>query len=159
MVAYQFEEQFSNGKSGEYVLDEYFAGFYDIQSATREQERCGIDRIFTGSSGKRFTVEYKTDTAAARTGNLFIETISVDTVPKLGWARTCSADYIILYIPGWQRAYIVKPTLIRARLPEWIRRYRLMPIDNGEYFTYGVPVPHQMVEALATRVIELRKAA
>ena len=73
---YQMVEQLAQGEGAEARLDRHFAGRCIIQPATRAQQQVGIDRLFTHrQTGLTYTVEYKTDWTAGRTGNAFIETV------------------------------------------------------------------------------------
>jgi hypothetical protein len=59
-MTYTFGAQKARGDAGELFLDRWFAADYDVQPATHEEQRRGIDRIFTHQrTGKRLTVEYK----------------------------------------------------------------------------------------------------
>lgn len=89
--------QFANGKQVEAYLDRFFwAQGFVIKPTTSYEERrlCLGDRRFTAPDGKPFYVEYKSGIQTYYTGNIFLETISVDTQRKLGWVYTCQADYI-----------------------------------------------------------------
>jgi len=100
-MTYTFDTQKARGDAGESFLDQVFAADYEVRPATRAEQRRGIDRIFTHrQTGRRLTVEYKTDYKAAHTGNAFVETVSVDTAGKAGWAYSSAADYLIYYVPA-----------------------------------------------------------
>ena len=79
-------------------LDHFFSekGFH-IQNTTPHEERvlCLGDRWFTSPRGQRFSVEYKSGIQTFYTGNMFLETISVDMSNKPGWVYTCQADQIL----------------------------------------------------------------
>ena len=73
---YGFQAQLKVGELGEETLDAFFAEKgYEIKNVTMKEQRRGIDRIFV-KDGKEVKVEYKTDALTARTGNVFIETVS-----------------------------------------------------------------------------------
>jgi len=92
-MTYTFDAQKARGDAGESFLDQVFATGYEIRPATRAEQRRGIDRIFTRrKTGWRLAVEYKIDYKAAHTGNAFVETVSVDTAGKAGWAYSSAAD-------------------------------------------------------------------
>jgi hypothetical protein len=115
---YNFDDQLSRGELGEALLDRFFAQWFRIKPATPEEQRQGIDRHFHHlKSHQEFTVEYKTDSLASRTGNAFIETVSVDTEQKAGWAFTSQADMLLYYVPGKRVVYVLKMAAIRTRLP------------------------------------------
>lgn len=154
-MTYLFDTQFARGKSGEQALDAYFSRHWDIRAATREQERQGIDRIFRRHDGAELSVQYKTDFKAGRTGNVFIETVSGDAIGRAGWAFTCQADRLIIYIPDWSRAYVLTPALVASHVHEWKNRYRIRVSENDGYHTYGVLVPVSEIEQLATQILSI----
>jgi len=103
LTTYQFEAQLRKGEAYEAVLDNFFREKFDIQPVQMCDQRRGIDRIFTSKkNGSILKIEYKADSKAAQTGNAFIETVSVDTQQKPGWAVYSEADYLIYYIPPQQ---------------------------------------------------------
>ena len=130
------------GHEREAVLDAFFSvrGF-DIYPATPEEQRTGIDRWFNGELGGRFSVEYKSDSTSQRTGNAFVETVSVDTEDKPGWALTCKADCLMYYVLGHEVIYCFRPEVIRAVLLPWRRQYPEVPVQNDGYQTWGLKVP------------------
>jgi hypothetical protein len=99
---YGFNQQLKQGQISEKMLDDFFSQHgYDIVSMSDnlEVQKTGIDSIFTvKKSGNSFPVEYKTDTLTYKTGNIFIETVSIsrkgrDIVP--GWIHTSKAKFLI----------------------------------------------------------------
>ncbi len=150
-MAYQFDTQLYEGNKGERYLDRFFAYWYGITPATYRQQRQGIDRVFTCRYfGQSFTVEYKTDKRAARSGNAFIETLSVSTTGKRGWAYTSQAAFIVYYIPGTERVFILDVLLLRANLLRWCNTYPTRSIPNRGYTTEGLLVPLAELERVAT---------
>jgi hypothetical protein len=155
---YNFADQLSHGERGETFLDRYFSRWFRIQPSTPEEQRLGIDRHFHHlKSHDEFTVEYKTDSTAARTGNAFIETVSVDSDQKAGWAFTSQADRLLYYVPGKRVVYILKMTAIRARLPFWLATYALREVPNNGYHTHGLLVPLAELERCAERVMAVNE--
>lgn len=153
-IPYNFDDQLSHGERGEVFLDRYFSRWFRIEPATEEQQRQGFDRIFHHrKSRSAYTVEYKTDTAAARTGNAFIETVSVDAAEKAGWAFTSQADMLLYYVPGKNIVYILKMAAIRARLPFWLQTCEVREVPNNGYHTHGLLVPLEELERCAERVL------
>jgi hypothetical protein len=152
---YDFNEQLTKGEGAERTLDTLFAQWYAIQPVDREQQRRGIDRIFTRKdNGCIFRIEYKTDWTASKTGNGFVETVSVDTANKSGWAHSSQADYLIYYVPGDALVYIIAFANLRARLHCW-HGFPLKRIPNQGYNTLGLLVPLDEFERIATQVISL----
>lgn len=157
MSVYNFDQQRQQGGEGETFLDAFFAARgYTIRTATREEQRQGIDRAFTSPrTGQESLVEYKTDHTAARTGNAFIETVSVDSAGKMGWALTAQADYLIYYIPPSSVIYVVPFRAISWELPRWIREYPPKQAQNDGYSTHGIVIPLAELEQHAIRVYRL----
>lgn len=146
---YQFDTQLGRGMDGERRLDAFFARLYDITPATKAQQLCGKDRTFTCLYfGKQFTVEYKTDYTAARTGNAFVETVSVSTTGKQGWVYTATAEYLVYYIPKREVVYVIRFDALRLCLPQWLQTCLQRDIPNRGYYSRGVLVPLVEFDAL-----------
>jgi hypothetical protein len=146
--------QLARGESAEAWLDRYFTLRCDIQLASRAQQRQGIDRLFTHRiTGLTYTVEYKTDWTAARTGNAFIETVSVDTEKIAGWAYTSQAEWLVYFIPGRATIYLIAFAALRAQLPRWLVTCPAAPpIPNRSYHTLGILVPLSQLAQVASAV-------
>ncbi len=157
MSVYRFDHQMRQGDEGATFLDEFFQQRgYGIRPATREEQRAGIDRAFTNpKSGKVSLVEYKTDTAAARTGNAFIETISVDAAGKMGWALTARADILVYYVPPMGVIYVLQFKALQWELPRWIRDYPPRHAQNNGYSTHGIIIPLSEMAKSAMRIYQL----
>lgn len=151
--------QFMRGKQVEYVLDAFFrARGWEIRPTTAHEERvlCLGDRHFR--KGERaLTIEYKSGLQTAYTGNLFLETISVDTQGKPGWVHTCRADFIFYAALGNQRILVFRPETLRQALPGLKVLFRETKTSAGQnkgYNTHGVIVPLAYAEKhLAEKVI------
>ena len=153
MSVYDFDAQHEQGQKGEAFLDAFFAARgHRIQPATRGQQRQGIDRIFL-RGGKMARVEYKTDFLAHETGHVFIETISIDTDDKAGWAYTSQADLLVYYIPGQNVIYVISLERLREHLPRWCETYPTRPAQNQQYATHGVLVPIGEFEQYTTQTL------
>jgi hypothetical protein len=152
---YAFKEQLTKGEQSEAALDGFFAQWYAIQPVALEQQRQGIDRIFTRlTDGQVYKVEYKCDWTAGKTHNAFVETVSVDTTNKPGWAYSSQADYLIYYIPGAVRVYVIALVDLRACLPAW-RNFPIRRIPNQGYHTVGLLVPLDEFTYIATKILQL----
>lgn len=161
-MTYDFGDQLDKGKKAERKLDEHFSEWFDIRPATPGEDRRGIDRWFTDrKTGRVFPVQYKTDWRATRSGNAFIETVSVDTANIPGWAYTCKAEWLAYYCPGTngEQAYWVSPETIRRELARWVNRYPARTIPNKGYNTVGVLVPLAEMERIADQVVNIGGAA
>lgn len=153
-MEYRFDVQHTRGLEGEAALDALFARWYRITAASATEQRQGIDRWFSHDT-RRISVEYKTDTTAARTGNAFVETVSVDTSGKQGWAYTSQADYLAYYIPPDGVVYVMRFSRLRRQLPRWDLLYPTRTIPNQGYHTHGLLVPLREFEALSEAVMSI----
>lgn len=154
-MAYNFDEQNLQGAKGEAFLDAFFAERgHTIQPATRGQQRIGIDRVFLWE-GKMARIEYKTDFLAADTGHVFVETISIDTDGKAGWAYTSQADLLVYFIPGLRRIYVIPLETLREHLPAWVEAYPSRSARNEAYSTHGLLVPIAEFARFASQVFDL----
>lgn len=155
-MIYDFQTQLRAGQTHEEYLDAFNRQWFDIREADRDEQRRGIDRIFTEkNTGAIYTVEYKADTTATRTGNAFVETISVDTANKPGWAYTSKADWLLYYLPASGLIYFFEFAKFRRHLPRWAREFPTRSIPNNGYKTHGILVPLDEFEQHATKVINL----
>lgn len=160
MTAYRFKDSHRSGVRGEQTLDAAFSPRFEIQSATAEQQRQGIDRIYTDrETGESFTVEIKSDWTAVRTGRAFIETVSVDRENKPGWAYTSQADILLYFIPPMLLVYVFRLEKLRLHLPLWERVYPQRSIPNSgkhsDYFTKGLLVPLWELEEICESTVSL----
>lgn len=165
-MAYDFDDSLTQGQAGESELDEYFGQWYRIEPVGMALQLLGIDRIFTAKdSGVVWMVEYKTDVTAARTGNAFIETVSVDIANKKGWAYTCAAHMLIYYIPPTGEIRVLSVERLKTELIGSLSRYvaRTIPnVRNGQaYNTIGACVPLAALEpiTICQRKIRRQRAA
>lgn len=142
-----FHSQLAQGEQAEHVLDRWVAARFGAvpQPVEMEQQRQGIDRQVGGQ-----TVEYKADSQGHRTGNAFIETISVDRTGKPGWLWTTQATWVIYWLPGDGRGWLLAPAALRDRAWEWTRRFRLKVSSNPSYHSYGLLVPLTELDEAAT---------
>jgi hypothetical protein len=155
-MTYTFDAQKTRGDTGEEFLDRWFAAEYEVRPASPQEQRWGIDRIFIHrQTGQRLAVEYKTDYKAANTGNAFVETVSVDTVGKAGWAYESQADYLVYYIPAEGLIYVITLEVLRRELPRWVRVYPHRAAQNPGYATHGVLVPLDEFERYAEGIINV----
>jgi len=155
VAMYDFDRQLTQGEQGEAFLDSFFAGRgYTIVPVSRDDQRTGIDRIFTDPAGHEFRIEYKTDFTAVKTGNAFIETISVDSAGKMGWSLTSTCDYLVYYVPG-QVIYMLAQRSLRWALTAWMREYPTRTAKNNGYSTHGLLVPLEKIAEFAEQKFPL----
>jgi hypothetical protein len=155
--------QFVRGKSIEAYLDDYFRQRnFKIRQTTKEEERnlCLGDRQFF-RDGKSFFVEYKSGIQTHYTGNIFLETISVDDPNhfKPGWVYTCKANFIIYatVLDGCLLMFI--PDQLRKKMERLKLMFQEVATSNHQntgYNTHGLIVPFEWAKQnLANRVIQL----
>ena len=156
---YDFQTQFKEGKVAEAAMDNFFQQWYEITPVSRDAERKGVDRIFTHKDdGRKYVVEYKADSVAAKTGNVFVETVSVDTSNKLGWAYTSYAQLLIVYIPPKGDIFVCHMSLVKGLLPVWTKLYPLKSSQNDGYKTWGVLVPLHEIRNTAWQIFKIAPA-
>lgn len=162
MVVYDFQDQLAKGEAAERTLDTHFAVWFVIEAASDADQARGIDRWFTGrQSGKRMSVEYKTDWRAASTDNAFIELVNTATVEGAytapGWAYSSQADRIFYYCPGsgGEQVYLLSPKRLRQVLPKWLTRYKQRTVKNTRYDSTGLLVPLRELDHIALQVVNL----
>lgn len=150
--------QFTNGKAVEAFLDEYFgkAG-YTIRQTTPHEERvlCLGDRQF-GLNGGAFFVEYKSGIQTFYTGNIFLETVSVDAVNKPGWVYTCQADFVYYACLLNGKILVFKPEQLRTKIIGLKQQFREVKTGKGQnsgYNTHGLIVPLVYAEKYLTEKI------
>ncbi len=156
---FDFQAQLKRGEAGEATLDAYFGQRFQIRKATMAEQRRGIDRFFTNpKNGHVWSLDYKTDTRAAQTGNVFIETKTFPDREQSGWAYTSEAEWIFYYLPDAFAVYAVSFTYLRAKvLPLWAARYPLRSAKNKTYTTYGLIVPVAIFARCASKTFDLRQ--
>lgn len=153
--------QFWQGKKVEAYLDEYFrwAGWSVYPMSPYDERVLHLgDRYFVKCE-MVLKIEYKSDIQTAFTGNLFLETVSVDTANKPGWVYSCNADFIMYAALLNNRILVFKPQRLRAAIEQLKTQFREVKTSHNQndgYDTYGVLVPLEYAEQhLAERVIEL----
>lgn len=153
--------QFKRGMEAEGFLDDFFrARGWQIVPTTAHEERklCLGDRHFA-KDGNTLLVEYKSGIQTYYTGNVFLETISVDSANKPGWVYTCKADYILYATLLNEKILVFKPDKLRAVIEMLKTKFREVKTSNNQndgYDTHGVIVPLEYAEQhLVEQVIPL----
>ena len=146
-------EKLSQADMLEREIDRCFCGDYHIKRVTRASQKKGVDRILVcKKTGLRYTVEYKTDQRTADTGNIFVETISVDEPLRLGWAYTSYAQLLAYHVPQWGKVSLTPMTMVKWHVEEWKQRYKMSPLIPNEgvygdkYNSRGILVPWEQFE-------------
>ena len=138
--------QFKTGKQVEAYLDQFFrARGFLIEPTTPNQERalCLGDRRFTKGENS-FFVEYKSGIQTGYTGNIFLETVSVDSVSKPGWVYTCLADFIYYAALLNGKILVFRPEKLRQEIDDLKLKFREKKTSKGQnqgYDTHGLIVP------------------
>lgn len=139
---YDFNTQLIKGESKEGVLDTFYSRLFHVRKVDMSMQRIGIDRLFVSRrNGSVYSVEYKADGRTSETGNVFIETVSVDVSNKLGWAYTSCAQVLLYFVP--QNGVVYRTTMmnVRMHLADWLGMFDMRPIKNNGYYTKGIVVP------------------
>lgn len=151
--------QFTNGKAVEAFLDEFFrARGYTIRQTTEREERvlCLGDRYFS-RSGPGFWVEYKSGIQTFYTGNIFLETISVDSASKPGWVFTSRADFVYYACLLNGKILVFIPEELRGVIGGLRQQFKEVKTSKGQnqgYNTHGLIIPLEYAEEhLAKEVI------
>jgi hypothetical protein len=145
-------------------LDQYFALDFIIERTTRYQERvqCLGDRKFIERQSKKsFYVEYKSGIQTGYTGNVFLETISVDSTCVPGWVYACQADYLLYAALLNGLILVFEPEKLRKKIGMLRQKFKEKKTSKGQndgYDTHGVIVPLDYAKVhLASKVIKIRQ--
>lgn len=151
--------QWTSGRQVEKFLDDFFRRRgYTIRRATPHEERvlCLGDRKFS-KNDRELWVEYKSGIQTYYTGNIFLETVSVDATNKPGWVYTCKADFILYAALLNNKILVFRPDKLRQDIEDLKQRFIETKTGNNQnkgYNTHGVIVPLEYAEMnLADRVI------
>jgi hypothetical protein len=147
-VGYNFEEQLELGKRGEEVLDTIFREDYFIQTGDSLQ-RLGIDRIFIREDSMTYTVEYKTDFIAHRTGNAYVEIWTDRDNRKPGWLLKSKAQILIYYIPGSNRVVMLDMSVLKRKILKRRKLYKTVTCKNETFTGEGLLVPLTDIDSFA----------
>lgn len=142
---HDFKQSLAKGEEAEKLVLHWLEKHRQVRPATREEQRQGIDLLVTTA------VEVKLDTRWQETGNAFIETVSVDTSGKAGWAETSQAD-VLLYILYPEEVLQIGLSRLRAVLDRWKARYRQARASNAGYDTLGLIVPVEELRKVADKI-------
>jgi hypothetical protein len=158
-MQHSFTEKLNEGKNWERKLDQFFANRFAIAPATLQEDKAGTDRWFSRGAARPFGVQYKADPKCIQTGNIFIETVSVDA-PKLkqGWVYTTEAKFMVYLIPPpVGLIYICRLSDIRQALPEWSAKFPRGTCPNKGYYTIGILVPRAEFARVALHTLRYKE--
>lgn len=152
-MVYDMHTQLEIGQEGEVFLDHLFSATYMIHKPKTK----AVDRIFRcRRTGKVLTVEYKTDWVAEKTGQAFIELVSVDKQNKPGWALSSPAHVLVYYVPGPMLIYTVRMERIKEQVAVWEQRYPTGTCQNRTYTSRGLLVPLEEMARVSSRIMRVR---
>jgi len=158
MSLHIFRNSLEVGKMHEEELDRYFGEMFEITHVSKYLESHGIDRIYKSKmSGMIRTVEYKSDEMASKTGNVFIETVSVDNEDKPGWVFTSWAQVLFYYLPFDGIIYIANMDGIKNKVKKWKKNCEIRKVANDGYYTEGLLIPINEFREACYMVIEMRR--
>lgn len=141
MSIHEFSTSLARGQQGEAWLDRHFGQTWNIERASRRDERRGVDRWFSDDWTPSFGVQYKTDEKAAETGNAFIEVVSGGPeFHQNGWLWTTQAAVLVYWLPSPARPrfWVLDPEKLRKLASDWHKRYPVRSATNRGYWTYGI---------------------
>ena len=142
-----FKDDLEVGKRAEKFIKEALAArghkVTDV-SDDKEYQRLDIDFVLENDNGQQTTLEVKNDLRSEETGNVFIETYSVNNHSRggAGWYRYCEAAYLAFVQEKKQMAHIVSfadlQSYIRGNHPRQCRspfsEGFVIPIDELKSF-------------------------
>jgi hypothetical protein len=138
-MIYSFKTQLAKGKAQEARLDKFFSRWFEIAPATREQQRQGIDRLWTGKQhGQHLSVEYKADWTASGTGNVWLE---VETAGGAGWMLKCRASHLVYFLPESGMAFLAETQTLKEKLPGWAQKFPVRQAQDDGWVSVGLLVP------------------
>ena len=140
---HDFGEQLKVGEDGEGVIFRWFErnGWTVEPTGMDSGQRSGIDAWVSKPNHLRQSVEVKTDLHSFRTGNAFIETVSIVSQSKPGWAYSSKADWVAYYLPQGGYFYFIRMAWLRSQLELWHRAHKEIIVRNKTYKTKGLLVP------------------
>lgn len=160
MNAFEQSPQYKSGDSVAGYLDRFFKSQgWTVTRTTPHEERklCLGDRKLTKTGKKQTNLEYKSGIQTHYTGNVFLETISVDSAGKPGWVYTCKADYIVYACLLDGCILVFRPDDLRDSMDELTRRYPCRATSKNQnkgYNTHGLLIPLKDAKSLAYKIIE-----
>lgn len=151
-----FAQQVHTGAAAEAKLDRWAEQRFGEppEQVDMAMQKAGIDRTVAG-----ITLEYKADSQGHRTGNVFLETISVDRTGKPGWVWTTEADWVVYWLPASGDGWLLAPAALRDRIWDWSRRFRVKVSSNPTYHSYGLLVPVGELEQVAAEAFNWKDDA
>lgn len=145
---YNFKTQLALGQAAEVEVSQILRSWFRVERASFEFDKLGIDFFLQQKNGAIWSAQLKTDFAAARTGNIFLEfEIASESHKSAGWSLSCIAQVLIVWIPDLRKIIFADTVAIKKDLIELKREYGLAPpvknkSKNGKpFFAYGILMP------------------
>ena len=156
---HRFDESLPRGHAGERAVAMYLQSRGHVVAYVTEahRQRLGMDLEVTTPGGDRLTVEVKTDYRAGQTRRAFIEAISNVEGHRMGWAFTCRAQFLAIYVPADGDIYWLRPYDLATACGPWTEKHLVVHArnrcpDGSTYTTRGVAVPLEALRLVALRV-------
>jgi len=156
-MLYRFGAQLAVGADGEERVAQWLTGRgYRVSRVDdRDRQRRGVDLLVEpADGGDRVGVEVKTDRRAHATGNLFLETISVDGEGALGWLFRCEADWLVYLVAETGEALWYRPRDLFVAYWSWrqLAEVRSAWVENEGYRSRGLCVPLTIARSVAASI-------
>jgi hypothetical protein len=146
MKLYDFKASLQVGQEMENFIDTVLSPYVKqiLPAKSMTLQRLGIDRFILTQSGYWYTVEYKADIAAGRTGNFFLETAIEFENGKTerGWLPKLEALFCVICVPTIGRLYFLNSLILKRCVENWLCEKRFEPVRilNKGYVGVGIPV-------------------
>lgn len=153
-MTFDFSEQLAIGQEYEALLDKHLSEKNDLVPVPKEYELRGIDRFLRNKETQlTFSVQYKADKVAGRTGNLFLELFSRfpdyhGPCERDGWFRSIQAQILAYYVVDESCLYWFDVVRLKLYCPKWLELYRMsagvensVQHENKKFWAFGLVVP------------------
>lgn len=142
----EFDKAYNEvGRPGEETIIQYFISLgYQVEDIDDlQQQKKGTDIVINGK-----TIEIKTDTCIAKTGNIFCE---VGNERKgwfeEGWIKKIQADFLLVYDTKNQYVYLIDVQQLK-NLYDKIGNYKRFWHSNDACFSQAYVVPLKLIYRL-----------
>ncbi len=142
------------GKWGEKHVIAHLRNLYEVKdvSEVEEYQKKGIDVLVSGPTCDPWTADIKMDRMIARTGNLFIETMSSEKV--MGNMVTSSADYFLYLDPFNCKLYTIDR---KKMLDFWVKNQKdieVKKVGNKDRLTQGFLITTELITSIGLANVE-----
>lgn len=161
-IAHDWESKLAEGTAGEDIVISALKKLGTVDRATSmELQRAGIDCFVNNETLGVLSLEIKTCSQVAKTGNVFLEyEVEYSDQKRLGWVLKTVAQRVVYYSPQQRKAYLMDSVALKRNLAQWKLTYPLgkaVSRGNGnEWIGIGVVVPLSVVyEATGTGAVTI----